>query len=146
MARGFSKAIIVGNLTRDPELRSTPSGAQVCGFSVAVNRKFKDQEEVSFFNCNAWGKLGETIAQYGRKGSGILVSGRLDQRSYDDKNGQRRSVVEINVDDFNFIGGRSDGDSYGGGNSAGSASVSATAEAAPSDMSDDEINLDEIPF
>ena len=143
MARGFSKAVIVGNLTRDPELRSTPSGAQVCGFSVAVNRKYKDQEQVSFFNCNAWGKLGETIAQYGRKGSGILVSGRLDQRSFDGKDGQKRSVVEINVDDFNFIGGRNDGGNYDGG---GSSTASAATEAAPSEMSDDEINLDEIPF
>ena len=68
MARGFSKAIIVGNLTRDPELRSTSSGAQVCGFSVAVNRSYKDssgnnQEQVSFIDCSAWGRSGEIIAQ-----------------------------------------------------------------------------------
>ena len=69
MARGFSKVIIVGNITRDPELRSTPSGTQVCGFSVAVNRNYRDgsgeqKENVSFFDCSAWGKLAEMISQY----------------------------------------------------------------------------------
>ena len=110
MARGFSKAIIVGNMTRDPELRSTPSGAQVCSFSVAVNRNYKDssgsqQESVSFIDCSAWGRAAEIIAQYAKKGSGILVSGRLEQRSWEDKEGQKRSRVEIVVEDFNFVGG-----------------------------------------
>ena len=108
MARGFSKAIIVGNITRDPELRSTPSGAQVCSFSVAVNRNYKDssganQESVSFIDCTAWGRAGEIIAQYAKKGSGILVSGRLEQRSWEDKEGQKRSRVEIVVEDFNLL-------------------------------------------
>ncbi len=109
--RGFSKAIITGNLTRDPEVRNTPSGATVCSFTVAVNRTYRDgsgnqQESVSFIDCSAWGKLGETIAQYGKKGSGVLVSGRLDQHSWDDKtSGQKRSRVEIVAEDFNFIGG-----------------------------------------
>ena len=119
MARGFSKAIIVGNITRDPELRSTPSGAQVCGFSVAVNRNYKDssganQESVSFIDCSAWGKAAEIIAQYAKKGSGILVSGRLEQRSWEDKEGQKRSRVEIVVEDFNFVGGNGDGGNSGG--------------------------------
>ena len=87
--RGFSKAIITGNLTRDPELRSTPNGASVCSFSVAVNRTYRDtsgenKEEVSFIDCSAWNKLGEMIAQYAKKGSGVLVSGRLSQRSWED--------------------------------------------------------------
>ena len=88
--RGFSKAIITGNLTRDPDLRTTPNGASVCSFSVAVNRVFRDssgtqQESVSFIDCSAWGKLGEMIGQYAKKGSGVLVSGRLDQRTWEDK-------------------------------------------------------------
>ena len=114
MARGFSKAIIVGNLTRDPELRTTASGTQVCSISVAVNRSYKgnsgeQQDQVSYFDCSAWGKLGETIAQYAHKGSGILISGRLEQRSWEDKEGQKRSRIEIVVDDFNFIGGGNGG-------------------------------------
>ena len=147
MARGFSKAIIMGNLTRDPEMRTTPSGAQVCGFSVAVNRTYKDssgqqQETVSFIDCSAWGKAGEIIAQYAKKGSGIMVSGRLDQRSWEDKEGQKRSRVEIVVEDFNFIGGGARSNSDGGGGSA----AEEVADVAPSDISDDPIDLSEIPF
>ena len=149
MARGFSKAIIVGNITRDPELRSTPSGAQVCSFSVAVNRNYKDssganQESVSFIDCTAWGRAGEIIAQYAKKGSGILVSGRLEQRSWEDKEGQKRSRVEIVVEDFNFVGGNGDGGASGG--SRGGSSSAAAADVAPDDISDDPIDLSEIPF
>ena len=128
--RGFSKAIITGNLTRDPELRSTPNGASVCSFSVAVNRVYRDsngeqKEDVSFIDCSAWGKLGEMIGQYAKKGSGVLVSGRLDQRSWEDKtnNGER-------------------GESRGG-------SVSDDAgvdEVVPADISDEEVDLSDIPF
>ena len=148
--RGFSKAIITGNLTRDPELRTTPNGSSVCSFSVAVNRVFKDssgsqQEDVSFIDCSAWGKLGEMINQYAKKGSGVLVSGRLDQRSWEDKNsGQKRSRVEIVVEDFNFVGennSRGDGGSRSFGESKG-----AEEEAAPVDMPDEPIDLSEIPF
>jgi len=149
MARGFSKAIIVGNITRDPELRSTPSGAQVCGFSVAVNRNYKDssganQESVSFIDCSAWGRAAEIIAQYAKKGSGILVSGRLEQRSWEDKEGQKRSRVEIVVEDFNFVGGNGDGGNSGG--SRGGSSAAAAADVAPDDISDEPIDLSEIPF
>ena len=151
MARGFSKAIIVGNITRDPELRSTPSGAQVCSFSVAVNRNYKDssgasQESVSFIDCSAWGRAAEIIAQYAKKGSGILVSGRLEQRSWEDKEGQKRSRTEIVVEDFNFVGGGAGGD---GGNYSGSksnSSASDTQDVAPDDISDEPIDLSEIPF
>ena len=149
MARGFSKAIIVGNITRDQELRSTPSGAQVCGFSVAVNRTYKDssganQESVSFIDCSAWGRAGEIIAQYAKKGSGILISGRLEQRSWEDKEGQKRSRVEIVVEDFNFVGGNGDGGASGG--SRGGSSSAAAADVAPDDISDEPIDLSEIPF
>jgi single-strand DNA-binding protein len=147
MARGFSKVIIMGNITRDPELRSTPSGTQVCGFSVAVNRNYKDgsgeqKENVSFFDCSAWGKSGELIAQYAKKGSGILVSGRLEQRSWEDKEGQKRSRVEIVVEDFNFVGG---GNGSEGGSSS-SKSAAASSDVAPDDISDEPIDLSEIPF
>ena len=147
MARGFSKVIIVGNITRDPELRTTPSGTQVCGFSVAVNRNYKDnsgeqKENVSFFDCSAWGKSGEIIAQYAKKGSGILVSDRLEQRSWEDKEGQKRSRVEIVVEDFNFVGG-ANGD---GGNGGGSKSSAASSDVAPDDISEEPIDLSDIPF
>ncbi len=149
MARGFSKVIIMGNLTRDPELRSTPSGTQVCSFSVAVNRVYNGNEQVSFFDCSAWGKIGETIAQYCKRGSGILVSGRLDQRTFDDKDGNKRSRVEITVEDFNFVGGGNGDVSAGeGGSSSRSRSKKAAPadEVAPDDISDEPIDLSEIPF
>lgn len=150
--RGFSKAIITGNLTRDPELRSTPNGASVCSFSVAVNRTYRDasgeqKEDVSFIDCSAWGKLGEMISQYAKKGTGVLVSGRLDQRSWEDKTtGSKRSRVEIVVEDFNFTGARDNG-----GNGSNNFGASSAADAsAPSDIPDDipdgEIDLSDVPF
>lgn len=155
--RGFSKAIITGNLTRDPELRTTPNGASVCSFSVAVNRVYKDsngeqKEDVSYLDCSAWGRLAEMISQYAKKGSGVLVSGRLDQRSWEDKNGGgKRSRVEIVVEDFNFIGSAN---RDGGGSSSSYSSnfgggSSTSSNASSSDIPDDipeEINMDEVPF
>ena len=150
--RGFSKAIITGNLTRDPELRNTPSGSSVCGFTVAVNRVFKDangeqREDVSFIDCSAWGKLGEMINQYAKKGSGVLVSGRLDQRSWEDKNGGgKRSRVEIVVEDFNFIGSANrDGSSSSYSSNSGNAQATPDS-AMPDDIPEEEIDLSDVPF
>ena len=151
--RGFSKAIITGNLTRDPELRTTPNGASVCSFSVAVNRTYKDsngeqREDVSYIDCSAWSRLGEMIAQYAKKGTGVLVSGRLDQRSFEGKDGIKRSRVEIVVEDFNFTGpANRDG---GSNNYSSSTSSTSASESAPADIPDDipeeEIDLSEVPF
>ncbi len=147
--RGFSKAILTGNLTRDPELRSTTTGNSVCSFSVAVNRTYRgtdgeNKEEVSFIDCTAWGRLGEVVSQYAKKGTAVLVSGRLSQRSWEDKNGGgKRSRVEVVVEDFNFLGG---GNGNGGGN--GGMSAPSAAEA-PADIPDDipeEIDLSDVPF
>ena len=145
--RGFSKAIITGNLTRDPELRTTPSGTSVCGFTVAVNRVYKDtngeqKEDVSFIDCSAWGKLGEMISQYAKKGSGVLVSGRLDQRSWEDKNGGgKRSRVEIVVEDFNFVGSANrDGASSSYSGASSSAPSAAAESSVPDDIPEEEID------
>lgn len=147
--RGFSKAIIAGNLTRDPELRSTGSGNSVCAFTVAINRTFRsndgsNKEDVSFIDCTAWGKLGETVAQYAKKGTGVLVSGRLNQRGWEDKSGNKRSSVEIVVEDFNFVGGGN-----GGSGAGSSSSASSNVEESPADVPDDipdEIDLSDVPF
>ncbi len=150
--RGFSKAIITGNLTRDPELRTTPNGANVCSFSVAVNRVYRDsngeqKEDVSFIDCSAWGKLAEMISQYAKKGSGVLVSGRLDQRSWEDKtSGQKRSRVEIVVEDFNFTGSARDNNSGSSSFSGGSDSSEAPASDLPDDIPEGEIDLSDVPF
>ncbi len=148
--RGFSKAIITGNLTRDPELRTTPNGASVCSFSVAVNRVYRDsngeqKEDVSFIDCSAWGKLGEMINQYAKKGSGVLVSGRLDQRSWEDKtSGQKRSRVEIVVEDFNFTGNARDNN--GSSSLGGSSDSDSSSSDIPDDIPDEEIDLSDVPF
>lgn len=151
--RGFSKAIIAGNLTRDPELRSTGSGTSVCSFSVAVNRVYRgtdgsNKEDVSYIDCSAWGKLGEMIANYAKKGSGVLVSGRLNQRSWEDKNGNKRSSVEIVVEDFNFTGSSKDGGSSSySSNASTSASTSADIpDEMPTDIPEGEVDLSEVPF
>ena len=146
--RGFSKVVIAGNLTRDPELRTTTSGSNVCGFSVAVNRIYRDssgeqKESVSFFDCSAWNKLGETINQYAKKGTGVLISGRLEQRSWEDKaTGQKRSRVEIVVEDFNFIGNSRDNNGASGDDAMASVSDSNV----PDDIPEGEIDLSEVPF
>lgn len=153
MAKGFNKVILMGNLTRDPETRQTPSGQSVTNFSLAVSRTWKgqdgsNQEQVSFFDCVAWGKTGEIIAQYVQKGRPILVSGRLDQRSWE-QDGNKRSKVEVVVEDFNFVGGGNSDGGFSGG-------ASSSAQAAPSskkkddvvveDIDDKPIDLSEIPF
>ncbi|MBO7561041.1 single-stranded DNA-binding protein [Candidatus Saccharibacteria bacterium] len=150
--RGFSKAIITGNLTRDPELRSTPNGTSVCSFSVAVNRVYRDsngeqKEDVSFIDCSAWGKLGEMIGQYAKKGSSVLVSGRLDQRSWEDKtSGQKRSRVEVVAEDFNFLSNNNGERGGNGGGASFAASDAAPEEDVPTDISDEEVDLSDIPF
>lgn len=151
--RGFSKAIIAGNITRDPELRTTPNGASVCSFSVAVNRVYKDsngdqKEDVSFIDCSAWAGLAEMIAQYAKKGTSVLVSGRLDQRSWEDKDTkQKRSRVEIVVEDFNFTGSSAgrDGNSVSGGSSNANSASEASADM-PDDIPEGEIDLSDVPF
>lgn len=171
--RGFNKVVLMGNLTRDPELRSTPSGQNVTSFSLAVNRSWKNangeqQEAVDYIDCNVWGKPAEIINQYMKRGSGILVSGRLQQRSWEQE-GQKRSKIEVVVEDFNFVGGAGDGGGSGGGSyssassgndggssSSSSSSSSGSGSSAPAskkknepvveDVDDEPINLDDIPF
>lgn len=155
MAKGFNKVILMGNLTRDPETRTTPNGQSVTNFSLAVNRTWKgadgqQQESVSYIDCVAWGKPGEIISQYVTKGRPILVTGRLDQRSWDDKeSGQKRSKIEVNVEDFNFIdsGGSREGGSYNADSNPSPASGAKKKDnVVIEDIDDKPIDLSEIPF
>lgn len=108
----FNKVILLGNLTRDPELRVTPKGTAICQFSIAVNRQFKDEsgnarEEVSFIDVEAWGRQGETIAKYCTKGRPLFVEGRLRLDQWEDKtSGQKRSRLKVVLEGFQFVGGR----------------------------------------
>ncbi len=148
--RGFNKVVLMGNLTRDPELRTTPNGQNVPSFSLAVNRSWKNaqgeqQEAVDYIDCNIWGKPAEIITQYMKKGSGILVSGRLQQRSWEQE-GQKRSKVEVVVEDFNFVGGGNDGGGAPSGGSVSSSAPTKKSEPVVEDLGDEPINLDDIPF
>ena len=151
MAKGFNKVILMGNLTRDVETRTTQSGQTVSNFSLAVTRSWRDlngaqQDQTSFINCVAWGKVGEIIAQYVSKGSPLLVSGRLDQRSYEDKDGNKRQAVEVVVEDFNFVGGGRGGDSGAERSAPSSKSTTNSKDVVIEDIDDKPIDLSEIPF
>ena len=140
----------MGNLTRDVEIRTTPSGQQVANFSLAVTRSWKGQDgqtqdQTSFINCVAWGKPGEIIAQYVGKGAPLLVSGRLDQRSYQDKDGNNRQAVEVVVEDFNFVGGGRGGDDSSA-SAPRSSSSNSSKDVVIEDIDDKPIDLSEIPF
>lgn len=110
----FCKVIMMGNLTRDPEMRYTPSGAAIANFCVAVNRTWKSEdgqqhEEVSFIDCDAWGRTAETICQYFKKGKPIIVEGRLKQDTWDDRQtGQKRSKLKVVTERFTFVPGSAD--------------------------------------
>ncbi len=153
MARSFNQVILMGNLTRDPELRTIPSGQSVCSFSLALNRSYKGsdgnwQEATDYIDVVAWGPLGERVAQYLSKGRPCLVNGRLQSSTWE-KDGQKRSKVEVNAQDVTFLGGRGEGDN-GGSQSAGNDSKPAAKkqedDVVIEDIGDEPINLDDIPF
>jgi len=111
----LNKVFLIGNLTRDPELRVTPKGTPICQFGLAVNRQFKDEsgatrDETTFVDIEAWGKQGELVSKYLTKGSPCFVEGRLRLDQWEDKtSGQKRSRLKIVLDNVQFLGGRSGG-------------------------------------
>ncbi len=160
MAKDFNQAIIMGNLTRDPELRTTPSGQSVASFAVATNRSWNDpsgekKDSVEFHDVVAWGKLGELVANYMTKGKKVLVVGRLQTRQWEGTDGTKKQRTEIVATDINFVGGA--GDMPDGGSVASDdSSDKPAAKSAPKgakkddvvieEMGEGEINLDDIPF
>jgi len=145
----LNKAIIYGNLTRDPELKALPSGMSVCSFSVATNRVFNDrdgkrQEATDYHNVVVFGKTAENVGKYMSKGNGIFVEGRLQTRSWD-KDGQKQYRTEIVADRVQFgpKGGGGGGTGMGGGSSA--PADDHKAPAVP-DYPEEEINPEDIPF
>jgi single-strand DNA-binding protein len=145
MAGSYNRVILVGNLTRDPEIRYTQSGKAVTKFTLAVNNP-RNKEETTFVDIVAWDRLGETCNTYLKKGSNTLVEGRLVIRSYDDKDGNKRKATEIVIDNMQMLGSRQGG---GAGDDMGNGSAYAGARsgAAPAggDSFGDELD-DEIPF
>jgi len=150
MAKSFNQAIIMGNLTRDPEMRNTPSGQNVASFAVATNRQWSDpsgerKEAVEYHEIVAWGKLAELASQYLSKGRKVLVVGRLQTQSWE-KDGVKRQRTEIVASDISFLDGR--GDAPAGGNFTPSvpAANNKPKDVVIEDLGDEPINLDDIPF
>lgn len=148
MAKSINQVILMGRLTRDPEMRTTSTGKTIASFSIAVDRGGQD-DATDFFDVTAWEKLGELVNQYLSKGRRCLVQGRLRQDSWDDKeSGKKRSKVEVVATDVTFLDGPA-----GEGNTGGSSNYPSNAGASKKsddvvieDIDDKPIDLSEIPF
>ena len=132
----FNKVILMGNLTRDPQLRYLPNNTAVCDFGLAVNRRYRDRdgnqkEEVCFVDLTAWARQAETINQYVTKGRPILVEGRLKLDSWTGQDGQKRSKLTVVVENFQFVGSRESGGAADGGYSDQSAAGPRTDSGPP---------------
>ena len=141
----FNRVVLAGNLTRDPELRFTSSGIPVCEFGLAVNRVRSKSEEVDFFDITAWRELGETIANYKKKGDPILVEGKLQYRTWEAQDGSKRSKVDVVADNVQFLG-RSDGGGEASVPSGGGQRARANQRGSRDDVELNEEDFDDIPF
>jgi single-strand DNA-binding protein len=151
MAGSYNRVILVGNLTRDPEIKYVQSGLAVTKFSLAINRRTKNGDETTYVDIVAWDKLGETCNTYLKKGMSTLVEGRLAIRSYEDKDGVKRKSTEVVIDNMQMLGSRQDNPGGGmprsNGDGASYDNVRPMAKATSSHSSlDDEQLDDEIPF
>lgn len=99
----MNKVFLIGNLTRDPELTETASGVSVCKFSIAVNRRTNGDPKTDFYNITAWRGLGETVAKYAKKGNKIAVCGNIELREYEDREGHKRTAIDIIAQDVEFL-------------------------------------------
>lgn len=133
----FNKVILIGNLTRDPEVKYLPKGTAVCNISMAVNRRWKndageDKEDVYFADCKAFGKQAETIGQWVKKGHPLMIEGRLTREEWDDKKtGEKKSATRIMIESFQFLKGREEG---------------AVPAAKPAASPKPDLDADDLPF
>lgn len=147
---GYNKVILLGNLTRDPQLRYLPSNMAVCDFGLAVNRRWRDKdgnqkEEVCFVDVSAFGRQAETINQYMSKGRALLVEGHLRFDTWTGQDGQKRSKLSVVVDTFQFVGGRGDQPGAGGAPQERAAAPPPAAPG-PEMLEEPAPGGDEIPF
>ncbi|MES3032169.1 MAG: single-stranded DNA-binding protein [Patescibacteria group bacterium] len=149
----LNKAILIGNLTRDPELKSLPSGIKVCSFSIATNRVWKDkngarQEAADYHNVVVFGRQAETVAQYMKKGSSILVEGRMQTRSWEDKtSGEKKYRTEVIADRTQFGPKGSGSGSAGGAPSAPKEGNTKSNEGSDTiEYPEEDISPEDIPF
>src|SRR5450755_1849817 len=152
MAGSYNRIILVGNLTRDPEIKYVQGGLAVTKFSLAVNRRTKNGDETTYVDIVAWDKLGETCNTYLKKGMSTLVEGRLAIRSYEDKDGVKRKSTEVVIDNMQMLGSRQDNPGGPGPRENGergtydNVRTMPNANGAPSTTLDEEQLDDEIPF
>ncbi|MFP4687805.1 MAG: single-stranded DNA-binding protein [bacterium] len=147
MARGFNRVLLIGNLTRDPELRYTPSNTAVADLGLAVNRNYRDasgetQEDVTFVDITVWGRTAENCSQYLSKGSPVFVEGRLTLDQWENNEGQRRSKLKVTAQRVDFLGSP-------GGASGQQQGASRPADETPEDILEDvtvEETEDDVPF
>lgn len=149
MSKSINQVILMGNLTRDPELRTTPNGQSVCSFGMAINRSWQgndgnQQEAVDYFDVTAWGKLGELVNQYLTKGRRCLIQGRLSYRSWE-QDGQKRSKVEVIASDVTFLDGAG-GAGAAEGQGPSKPKSNKKDDVVIEDVDDKPIDLSEIPF
>jgi single-strand DNA-binding protein len=155
----YNKVILMGNLTRDPEVRSTSSGQTVTALGLATNRTYtvggpggEKREEVTFIDVDFWGKRGEVIAQYLKKGDPIFIEGRLSFRQWDDKEGNKRSKLSVTGETFEFVGGKRERGAGGPGGGAehggerGGYAPSGGGASAGGSGGEMEGGFDEVPF
>ena len=145
----MNKLTIIGNLTRDPELRTTSAGINVCDFTVAVNRPARrdaqsGQPEADFFRVSAWRQLGENCAKFLAKGRKVCVVGPVSVRTYQASDGTTRASLEVTADDVEFLSARNDGDASAGAYSAPAAAPAAEPQAAAPGFT--AVETDELPF
>jgi single-strand DNA-binding protein len=143
-----NKAILIGNLGKDPELRYTPSGQAVASFPLATSERYKDkegnwQERTDWHNIVVWGRQGETVKEYLKKGRSAYVEGRIQTRSYDDREGNKKWITEIVASRVQFLGGRGEGDRSGGGQSASESEMPETAAVSEPLVNQED---DDLPF
>jgi single-strand DNA-binding protein len=146
MAASYNKVILVGNLVRDPEIRYIGSGAGVTKFTLAVNRRTKQQEETDYIDIVAWDKLAETCNTYLKKGMSVLVEGRLSIRQYDTKEGEKRKATEIVINTMQMLDRPGRGGEGGGSFERSAPPARSAGMSSSSDAGFDDEPLDEIPF
>ena len=146
MAGSFNRITLVGNLVRDPEIRYVGSGAAVTKFTLAVNRRSKQQEETDYIDCVAWDKLAETCNTYLKKGMSCLVDGRLSIRSYETKEGEKRKAAEVVVNTMQMLDRPNRGVGEGGGYERPARAAAPAGGGSGGGYDDSSLEEEEIPF
>lgn len=147
----YNKVILMGNLTRDVEMRSLPSGMSVGSFGLAVNDRYKDKDgnwvdKANFVDCEAFGRTAEVMSQYLSKGRPAFIEGKLRFDQWQDRDGNNRSKLKVVVDTFQFVDSRGEGGGSGGGGGGGGGGSRAPRQQAPADNYGEPVSSDDIPF